>query len=142
MMFFASLKMMLLHSVPQCEMKFSHIREANISHLQSKYFTAKLFHLPARANFVEKSTYLSGRQMCAFFWRRGRDSNPRVLSHKLISSQPRYDHFDISPYYKIVELFCSTKVLYHKLFKKSIPIFKKEKIFLSIDCGCIFVFFN
>ena len=31
-------------------------------------------------------------------WRRERDSNPRVLSHKLISSQPRYDHFDISPY--------------------------------------------
>ncbi len=31
-------------------------------------------------------------------WRRGRDSNPRVLSHKLISSQPRYDHFDTSAY--------------------------------------------
>ena len=30
---------------------------ANISHLRSKYFTAKLFHLPARANFVEKSTH-------------------------------------------------------------------------------------
>ena len=30
----------------QCEMKFAHIREANISHLRSKYFTAKLFHLP------------------------------------------------------------------------------------------------
>ena len=30
--------------------------------------------------------------------RRGWDSNPRVLSHKLISSQPRYDHFDTSPY--------------------------------------------
>ena len=42
----------------QCEMKFAHIREANISHLRSKYFTAKLFHLPARANFVEKSTCL------------------------------------------------------------------------------------
>ena len=40
----------------QCEMKFAHIREANISHLRSKYFTAKLFHLPARANFVEIST--------------------------------------------------------------------------------------
>ena len=31
-------------------------------------------------------------------WRRGRDSNPRVVSHKLISSQPRYDRFDTSPY--------------------------------------------
>ena len=30
----------------RCEMKFAHIREANISHLRSKYFTAKLFHLP------------------------------------------------------------------------------------------------
>ena len=30
-------------------------------------------------------------------WRRGRDSNPRVVSHKLISSQPRYDRFDTSP---------------------------------------------
>ena len=47
---------------------------ANISHLRSKYFTAKLFHLPARANFVEKSTHCLGRQMCAFFWRRRRDS--------------------------------------------------------------------
>ena len=37
------------------------------------------------------------------FWRRGRDSNPRVLAHKLISSQPRYDHFDTSAYYKIVK---------------------------------------
>ena len=26
-------------------MKFAHIREANISHLRSKYFTAKLFHM-------------------------------------------------------------------------------------------------
>ena len=34
--------------------------------------------------------------MCC--WRRERDSNPRVLAHKLISSQPRYDHFDISAY--------------------------------------------
>ena len=33
-----------------------------------------------------------------FVWRRGRDSNPCALSRKLISSQPRYDHFDTSPY--------------------------------------------
>ena len=31
-------------------------------------------------------------------WRREWDSNPRALSRKLISSQPRYDHFDIPPY--------------------------------------------
>ena len=30
-------------------------------------------------------------------WRRGWDSNPRALARKLISSQPRYDHFDTSP---------------------------------------------
>ena len=30
-------------------------------------------------------------------WRRGRDSNPRAIARKLISSQPRYDHFDTSP---------------------------------------------
>ncbi len=33
----------------------------------------------------------------AFRWRRGWDSNPRALARKLISSQPRYDHFDTSP---------------------------------------------
>ena len=31
-------------------------------------------------------------------WRRGWDSNPRGLAPKLISSQPRYDRFDTSPY--------------------------------------------
>ncbi len=35
---------------------------------------------------------------CFYFCRRGRDSNPRELSPKLISSQPRYDHFDTSAY--------------------------------------------
>ncbi len=37
-------------------MKFATFASANISHLRSKYFTAKRFHLPARANFVEKPT--------------------------------------------------------------------------------------
>ena len=36
-------------------------------------------------------------------WRRVWDSNPRAVARKLISSQPRYDHFDNSPY-KIVRL--------------------------------------
>lgn len=31
------------------------------------------------------------------FWRSGRDSNPRAIARKLISSQPRYDHFDTAP---------------------------------------------
>ena len=30
-------------------------------------------------------------------WRSGWDSNPRVVSDKLISSQPRYDRFDTAP---------------------------------------------
>ena len=33
-----------------------------------------------------------------FHWRRGWDSNPCAIARKLISSQPRYDHFDTSPY--------------------------------------------
>ena len=31
-------------------------------------------------------------------WRRRWDSNPRAVARKLISSQPRYDHFDTSPF--------------------------------------------
>ena len=38
-------------------MKFANVRVANISHLRSKYFTAKRFHLPARANFVAYLLY-------------------------------------------------------------------------------------
>ena len=37
-------------------------------------------------------------QRMPFRWRRVRDSNPRAIARKLISSQPRYDHFDNSPY--------------------------------------------
>ena len=37
-------------------------------------------------------------------WRRGRDSNPCALSRKLISSQPRYDHFDTSPYMSTLKM--------------------------------------
>ena len=35
-------------------------------------------------------------QIRVLLWRRGWDSNPRDVSAKLISSQPRYDHFDTS----------------------------------------------
>ena len=34
----------------------------------------------------------------ASFWRSGRDSNPRAVARKLISSQPRYDHFDTAAF--------------------------------------------
>gem|GEM_PF-4886242 len=48
-----------------------------------------------KKSFKKEDFY--GVQICAI-WRRGRDSNPCALSRKLISSQPRYDHFDTSPY--------------------------------------------
>ena len=35
---------------------------------------------------------------CFVFWRRRWDSNPRAVAGKLISSQPRYDRFDTSPW--------------------------------------------
>ena len=37
------------------------------------------------------------RMIYWLFWRRGWDSNPCDVAVKLISSQPRYDHFDTSP---------------------------------------------
>ena len=36
------------------------------------------------------------------FWRSGWDSNPREVSLKLISSQPRYDHFDTAAYHGMI----------------------------------------
>ena len=59
----------------RCEMKFA------FSHLRSKYFTAKLFHL-AEPNFTRrrrislKNAHLRCR--CAFFWRRHPDLNWRI----------------------------------------------------------------
>ena len=81
-----------------------------ISYLRSKYFTAKLFHLPVRANFItsslftvtsyfpkiltkgkrqvkseevisKKSSFLRMR----IFWRREWDSNPRDVAVKRFS---------------------------------------------------------
>ena len=46
----------------------------------------------------EKARKHPQMRMLLAFWRRERDSNPRARERKLISSQPRYDHFDISPY--------------------------------------------
>ena len=34
------------------------------------------------------------KKQVALVWRSGWDSNPRAVARKLISSQPRYDHFD------------------------------------------------
>ena len=42
-------------------------------------------------------------------WRRRWDSNPRAVARKLISSQPRYDHFDTSPYSQDPGYYISTR---------------------------------
>ena len=47
-------------------------------------------------------------------WRSGWDSNPREVSLKLISSQPRYDHFDTAAYsvfFCVKAGFCSRCIL-------------------------------
>ena len=49
---------------------------------------------PARQKKVESARLWT---LSTQIWRRGRDSNPRGIAPKLISSQPRYDHFDTSP---------------------------------------------
>ena len=41
------------------------------------------------------------------FWRSGWDSNPREVSLKLISSQPRYDRFDTAAYSVLTSLLVS-----------------------------------
>jgi len=45
-------------------MKFAHIREANISHLRSKYFTAKLFHLPEGQISLKKALASASAFFC------------------------------------------------------------------------------
>ena len=73
----------------QCEMKFAHIREANISHLRSKYFTAKLFNLPAGQISLKKA---KSKFDLAFFWlgrrtwSRRYDAKPRFLISALLRS--------------------------------------------------------
>ena len=60
----------------QCEMKFAHIRVSEYFTFAKQIFHSAAISLARRANFVEKSTHLSGRQMCAFFWSGLRGSNP------------------------------------------------------------------
>ena len=55
----------------------------------------------ANRGFFKKKldTHLDTRciKIGVHLWRRRWDSNPRAVARKLISSQPRYDHFDTSP---------------------------------------------
>ena len=55
-----------------------------------------------KANITENDKFLS---KLVVFWRRERDSNPRAIARKLISSQPRYDHFDTAAYKLKQEIF-------------------------------------
>ncbi len=68
------------------------------------------FYSPFESPQIPKE---KGHISCPFiFWRRGRDSNPRVVSHKLISSQPRYDRFDTSAYIKILSCIRFWGIIY------------------------------
>ena len=53
--------------------------------------------IPCRCLFRAKKVAASAVTLAAI-WRSGRDSNPRAVARKLISSQPRYDHFDTAAY--------------------------------------------
>ena len=70
-------------------------------------------------------------------WRRERDSNPRARERKLISSQPRYDHFDISPYLVVFE-FCTAFArpmlkCIHPKFKKNVSIAQAQALAREIN---------
>ena len=58
-------------------------------------------------------THIAFQALLTVIWRSGWDSNPRAIARKLISSQPRYDHFDTAA--SIV--YSGSKIrrtLYHK----------------------------
>ena len=48
------------------------------------------------------------------FWHSGRDSNPRAIARKLISSQPRYDHFDTAANAALQINLLTAQLLYQK----------------------------
>ena len=88
--------------------------------------------LPPSADLVKKSTHCLGRQMCAFFWRREWDSNPRgartpngfqdrLVMTTSISLQRRIMlHLSWRPYYNITKrIACQEK---KKIFSIKIQI--------------------
>jgi hypothetical protein len=54
------------------------------------------------------------RRFGRLFWRSGRDSNPRAIARKLISSQPRYDHFDTAANAALQINLFTAQLLYQK----------------------------
>ena len=93
----------------RCEMKFAHVRVANISHLRSKYFIAKRFHLPARANFVAYLLYgryavVSFLLLCKgyekiIFTVCNKVSNPSKINAFRPSGEKLHQHFFTIHYY-------------------------------------------
>ena len=59
--------------------------------------------------------------VAVLLWRSGWDSNPRAVAGKLISSQPRYDHFDTAAFYC---LLCTVLCYYIMLAIKKQAFFK------------------
>ena len=62
------------------------------------------------------------------FWRSGWDSNPRNLAVQLISSQSRYDHFDIAPCLFPPAILVVSKALKNPLERKAGEKAKKYSI--------------
>ena len=106
-------------------MKFAHIRVSEYFTFAEQIFHSEAISLARRANFVEKSTHLSGRQMCAFFWRRRRDSNSwtllQVTRFPIVRPRPtrRLLHFLLN----CRRFSHQAYVLYHTCFEKSSPFF-------------------
>ena len=65
----------------QCEMKFAHIREANISHAVGVFhISQKYFTCPQGQISLKKAPAFAS----AFFWLGYRDSNPNIQSQSLL----------------------------------------------------------
>ena len=77
-------------------------------------------------------THIAFQALLTVIWRSGWDSNPRAIARKLISSQPRYDHFDTA-----ASIICSgsktRETLYHKTDEGARKKFCKRNFKKSID---------
>ena len=69
-------------------------------------------------SFMLSSTFLTFLKSfySVFDKRREWDSNPRALADKRFSRPPRYDHFDISPYFRRFSL--SAQVIFYHLISE------------------------
>ena len=76
-------------------------------------------------------------------WRRGWDSNPCDVAVKLISSQPRYDRFDTSPYMLIrfseVNAY-SIFIIVRPAFERLTPSAVRSLILYMITKECQHIF--